>query len=102
MKVKELKKFPAKPAYEDFIVAHVKCDICGARGQDNWDDAHWGYYDHSTFHETEVRWRFGYAYPEGGGGQEYIIHICPKCFDKKLIPWLTEQGATLSTEEWST
>lgn len=79
-------------------VAERRCDLCGrraTRNPDNWDAS--SSYDVA---ETELRLREGSHYPECGYGTEIEIDLCPTCFRTKLLPWLTEQGATIKEREW--
>ena len=49
---------------------------------------------------VEVWHKKGDAFPECGMGTLLNIDMCGKCFDEKLVPWLEDQGAELSTTEW--
>jgi hypothetical protein len=90
----ELKKTVEIPAKTEERVVAVTCDICGKKGHPEWPGGDWGenQYDRN---ETIVRWRQGEHYPEGSSGNEYDVHICPTCFENKLMPWLKEQGVNL-------
>jgi hypothetical protein len=96
MVIKKKVEIPAK--LEERIV-DVVCDLCGRKGgKYSCHSVEWeGGYQKS---ETEIRWSWGDCFPEGSGGEEYNIQICPSCFEIKLLPWLKEQGAQVKEEEW--
>jgi hypothetical protein len=75
---------------------YVQCDICGrqANDDDNWNGESYG------VSETEIKYREGASYPEGGSGTEIRVDICPTCFLDKLVPWLKSQGVSIEKKEW--
>ena len=81
------------------IIEYIQCDICNRKA----DKCDWstGVYD---IDETEfkilISQKEGVSFPEGGGGTEYEVDICPNCFKEKLIPWLDSQGCTAKRKEW--
>lgn len=87
------------PAKEEEYIAKVTCDICGVDGKYRHEGAQWEKESYQT-NETIILWKKGSNYPEGGSGDAYNIHICPNCFEKKLMPWLRDQGVNLKSEEW--
>jgi hypothetical protein len=56
-----------------------------------------GNYDH---HNVCVSLDKGTSYPEGGRGEVVYFDICDGCFERRLAPWLKEQGAEPQTKEW--
>ena len=96
MEVRETVQIPAKT--EERVVA-IMCNICGKKGRPEYPGVNWArkLYDKD---ETIVRWRYGTSYPESSQGSEYEIHICPTCFENKLIPWLKEQGVNPVERSW--
>lgn len=51
--------------------------------------------------ETQVRIAAGTNDVDAGGErQTRAYHVCPICFVEKLEPWLREQGATPTTDEY--
>lgn len=79
------------------VFKYVQCDICGtqAKDDDNWDDESFG------VSETEIKYKEGSSYPEGGNGTEIKVDICPDCFKGKLVPWLESQGVVIKKEDWN-
>jgi len=84
------KKTVEAPATTREVVDFTTCDICGDRIRE-------GTYEVS---EIEVRHKTGTNYPEGGSGEETEFDICGKCFDEKLVPWLSSQNAEPRKTEW--
>ena len=91
MKTYEARQRPSS-TYEALV--ETKCDLCGKTTKSEWKN---GSFDAT---ETEIRLRTGSSYPEGGGGEETEIDICPDCFTSKLIPWVQAQGGKPTTKEW--
>jgi hypothetical protein len=73
----------------------VFCDLCNIESKNK----RWGSTGYEVS-ETRIHQREGEVYPEGGGGEEYIVDLCPTCFKEKLIPWLNSQGANLKQTDW--
>jgi len=86
-----------RPAYEEEVLDHLKCELCEATTM-NEDD--WGESGYDVL-ETKVSIEEGKRYPNDGWGVETIVDICPKCFKEKLLPWLISQGAKIRKEEWN-
>ena len=84
------------PAKRLTTLARRRCDLCEESTTEKRD---WGK-DHYDVEETEVRYKTGANYPEGGSGEETTIDICPKCFTEKLIPWVKSQGGEPTVKEW--
>lgn len=78
----------------------VTCNLCGAPGNLACDMVRWPTGDSMRVSETCCRWRFGFECPDGGNGQEYLIDICPVCFEEKLLPWLRGQTDTVMPNSW--
>jgi hypothetical protein len=78
------------------VFKYVQCDICGSQAtdNDNWEGEYYG------VSETEIKYREGTSYPEGGSGTAIKVDICPTCFMEKLVPWLESQGVLIKKEEW--
>ena len=83
-----------RPAREYDALVETKCDLCGKTTTKEWK----GHSDDAA--ETEVRFKTGTIYPEGGSGDETTIDICPECFRTKLIPWVESHGGKPTTKEW--
>lgn len=73
------------------------CDLCDTVTCESSGDWNKGPYDTD---ETELRWRTGANYPDGGHGKETTIDICPACFKDKLIPWVESQGGKPTAKDW--
>ncbi len=77
-------------------VDKICCDLCGKEDkQNNWDSD--SCYD---VQETEISWKTGFQYPEGGRGKDYSVDICPECFKGKLIPWVEGFGRNVTVKDW--
>ncbi len=83
-------------SYTDTYLDSVTCDICNKTY-----NSHWNAKTYQVL-ETEVRFKRGESYPEGGGGSEISYDICPKCFDTVLVPLLESKGITPSIADWET
>lgn len=79
------------PATTREVEDHVTCDMCGAEIKKD------GNYE---VDEVNVSHRVGNNYPECGCGETTIVDLCGNCFDGKLVPWLSSQGAEARTEDW--
>jgi hypothetical protein len=94
MEIKETVSIPPKPAKTKEMVTHCLCDLCGAKGDPEYDgEVEW---ENKTDHDevkTFVAMAKGYTYSDGGSWDRTLFHICPACFEKKLVPWLESQGA---------
>ena len=90
------------PARTKRIVTERTCDLCSAKAAAisgpcaDWSKENFDF----DVAETEVRYKSGESYPEGGSGTEVVVDICPQCFNDKLMPWLREQGVTVEETEW--
>ena len=86
MKVREQYTDSKPRVYER--VTETVCDLCGARNTgDDWNPRP---YDTA---DTTVQWEYGTCFPDGGDKTVVSFDLCPECFDRRLIPWLREQGA---------
>ena len=79
------------PATTREVEDHVTCDMCGSEIKKD------GNYE---VDEVEISHRVGYNYPECGYGETTIVDLCGNCFDGKLVPWLSSQGAEARTKDW--
>jgi len=83
------------------VVDHVICDLCRERfpglkenggvvsqwpADSDEDDIY-------SFWKTGITMETGNDWPEGKSTELKAFHICPKCFEEKLIPWMASQGA---------
>lgn len=92
-----MKKYRQKQITKDVtILDKTICDMCKKEiNGGDWAD---GMYD---IDETNISYRTGKNYPEGGFGEKYRIDLCPECFKNKLIPFIEEEGNTnIESEEW--
>ena len=86
------------------VMEFVKCDFCGAdvpklSANGDWkNEVDWTTGGFEVC-ETEISFREGDSYPEGGNWITLRFDICPKCFKEKLIPWAKSQGAEVTEEE---
>jgi hypothetical protein len=97
MKVIKTRIIPPQPERSEEYVADITCDLCsrggGGRQMHNqsisWSDKT----DLFDIDLTTIRREEGKSYPEGGSTEVMEFHICPDCWDVKLVPWLTSQSA---------
>lgn len=86
--------------HEATILDELRCDLCGRRGTGTvWESGSY-YTVNGTEVSVKVHQKEGFECPDGGGGMEYVIDLCPECFKKRLVPWLISQGATIKPVEW--
>lgn len=86
------------------IVESVTCDLCGQvfrnvqvlSGGIDWNT----YTLDSSVQQTGVWIGLRDEYAERRDVDYYQYHICPKCFQEKLEPWLKEQGAQPTKETY--
>lgn len=78
--------------YEQLV--ETRCDVCGKTTTDEWRT---GSFDAV---EVVVKLKTGSSYPEGGGGEETTIDICPDCFKTQLVPWVQSKGGEPTKTEW--
>jgi hypothetical protein len=76
---------PPEPEKTKEVFDHYTCDICGskAKNKENWDSNEKYYVNKVT-----IKHIVGNSFPEGGGGKEYHLDICPKCFTNRILPKL--------------
>jgi hypothetical protein len=97
--VKVIKKEKrAIPATTREVIVERTCDLCHKKARDP-QSGEWGTSSYDV-EDVTVEYRTGSSYPEGGGGTEYSIDMCPDCFENRLIPWLESQGAIVTEQEW--
>lgn len=78
------------------VVDKTLCDLCGRESEgvrDNWLN------DNYDFEETSIKLSTGYRYHDDGERTTKEYHICPTCFNEKLIPWMKSQGAEYTETE---
>lgn len=98
MKVFKTVDVPAKTTTHE---VGQTCDLCGAKSSERFGS--WctkPYEVNETEVTVTVKQREGYSCPDGGGGTQHEIDLCPDCFKGKLIPWLKSQGANVNEKEW--
>ncbi len=82
------------------VVESITCDLCGKvfpHADTDSDGINWEQpYDVA---KTGVYIGTGYNYPESTDIDYRDYHICPRCFENKLEPWLKEQGAKFTERE---
>lgn len=91
------------PACEVTSLSAIICDLCGKEhrvcGGDreaDWDD------DTYEVAKVIVSIETGAHYPECHHTETKQLHICPLCFEKKVLPWFKSQGAepTVTEEDY--
>ncbi len=91
MEVTKKVTVPSQPEKVETVVDCYACDLCGQKTR--FKDGNW--HEDSNFGRDyiEIRREHGVVYPEGGDTTVRTFDLCPKCFEKKLVPWLQDQGA---------
>lgn len=93
---KYIKKTVTKEINE---LQETTCDLCGKKAKyGRWESSCWNVDDVDL--EVNIVNKTGKSYPECTWGTTYMVDMCPECFQKKLIPWLESQGATITNREW--
>ncbi len=95
------KKTIEVPAKTCEVTASITCDLCGKvypRAREDCDSIDWAT-SYGDALKTGVFLATGYGYGDCGNINSRVYHVCPECFEKKLEPWLKEQGATFTTKE---
>ena len=91
------------PTRTEKQIEKVICDLCKEAEGDHESlyQNSWPSTKGNNLNETCVRWYYGRTYgSDGGNGEEIDVHICSKCFEEKLIPWLKSEGADVRIEKW--
>ncbi len=80
----------------------IICDLCktsetssGTTQRPNWGNSY-------SYHFTEVHSNSGWGGDDGGAYRTETFHICPKCWEGMLVPWMNLQNAeaTIREEDW--
>lgn len=71
----------------------VTCDLCGEEISQDW----------TVFRGAEMIYTHTQplAKKKGTQSQQVITDVCGECYNKKLWPWLSEQGVKMNLESWS-
>jgi hypothetical protein len=62
-------------------------------------DGNWASGSSYDINKTTIEHESGTHYPGDYNTTKVKFHLCPNCFEFKLIPWLLSQGANPTTEE---
>ncbi len=93
---------PAKP-YETTV--GTTCDICGhtvdydAAGDHHEGDRHGWTRDSYDIAAVVMKHQTGSSYPEGTTVESSIFDVCPKCWEKVIVPFMATHGAKPREEE---
>lgn len=93
------KIIPPQPQREVEEVVSVACDLCGkGGGEDVVDDSiEWGRrYDRDRISVTRES---GTVYPESRHTTLESFHVCPECWESKVVEWFKSQGAKPTIED---
>ena len=77
MRYKKTREIPAKT---DEYIARANCDVCKTEIEKR---------NYGNYHYAEISCSEGTNYPEGGNKKRIFFDMCPECFHKKLVPFLT-------------
>lgn len=75
----------------------VLCDLCKKEGIEDYDGNKWDK-RFSTINNTQIEYREGSNYPDGGYKETQYFDICDECFLTILKPYLESLGAICYTE----
>lgn len=77
----------------------IVCDNCHKESPrpDSWAAA--SIYD---IDQIEIKHNVGSMYPEGGSGEEWIVDLCPDCFNDLIVEHLKARHITGRIREWDT
>lgn len=80
----------------------VICDLCKReyKNDSRWTLLEDNFYGDFEQKKTNLSYKWGDYFPDGGSGYEIGIDICPDCFMSKLVPWLKSQGVIIEEKEW--
>jgi hypothetical protein len=90
-------KVVERPATTIEVLEYTVCDVCGRSSKPyrNWSGSAF------MVGESYAKLRLGEAYPEGGSGTQWLVDLCPECFEFKFIPWIESFGhTTIEETEW--
>jgi len=85
------------------IVDKISGDICKREVKaDDLGDPIWVdiYVEGFNMAEVEVRIKTGTQLSGTGSGEEVKPDICPKCFEKHIIPFLESLGVNMTPRDW--
>ena len=84
--------------HEEKVFEKLSCDLCGAEST---VDERWEKTDFEIA-ITRIEMEEREAHPHGGHSKETVFHMCPSCFQTRLMPWLAAQKAepTISESDW--
>lgn len=78
------------PATTRKVRVKTTCDMCKKEIKE----------DPYEVDEVTIERRTGYSSRDGGSGKRIDVDMCGKCFDKKLLKWLKEQGVEIRVTDW--
>jgi len=87
------------PRYKATRTCAVVCDLCQKEKSYPRDVSDWSTNSYDVS-EVIVSMNLGTAYPECYWGEITSFHICPECFENKLIPWFHVNGNAPTVEEY--
>ena len=93
--MKITKKILQPARHVDMQIA-MQCDLCGAKSptNDSWTD------EPFQVCETEVSFKIGSNYPEGGSVEEWKYDVCPNCFKNKIMPLFGDSNEFKKEWDW--
>ena len=87
MEIKKIKKVIKEVT--ETLEHYYTCDKCGKKITDKSYDAF----------EFDFELKEGTCYPEGGGGEKYLLDLCKNCAPK-AVELLKENGYKVRKEDW--
>lgn len=93
------------PATTKTEEAGVVCDLCkmeyrNARTNKSGLEVSWNEVSGGDDVETAIYMNRSRGGEDGGETTENCVHICPKCCEIYLLPWLAQQGANINTQTY--
>lgn len=79
---------------------YYKCTLCGVSADNGSSERQWWKAGSFEVKETGIFMKVGDNYPDGGWGTYVEAHICPDCFQGKVVPALEAIGLSFDKSRW--
>lgn len=101
MEIKIKKIIPPQPQKEIEVTLKILCDICKqSEGQlTDSEEVEWKVVSPYEICTTVLKYEDGITFFQHSDIKRLSFHVCPQCFQNKLVPWFQEQGAEPTKKE---
>jgi hypothetical protein len=90
---------PVEPERQEERAVGVICDLCKVtKSPEHGPDVNWAL-DGVSMDEITVSREVGKRYPETGWSTVTAYHVCPPCWETKLVPYLASLTAEPTEKE---